>query len=85
MTLPRHCYNCICTDVLLYVLSLELEWTEDGIVIMVYSESPFHEVAVGDGFCKSCIIILFCNFLRHFLVLGCGFNAGQKFGADTYK
>jgi hypothetical protein len=62
-----------------------MEWTEDDIVIIVYSENYFYAVAMSDGLCKSCIIgILFFNFVRHFLVLGCGINAGQKFGADTY-
>lgn len=56
-----------------------LEWTEDDIVIIVYSENYFYAVAMSDGFYKSCILyILFFNFLRHFVVLGCGFNAGQK-------
>jgi hypothetical protein len=61
-----------------------MEWTEDDIGIIVDSENYFYAVAMSDGFYKSCILdILFFNFLRHFLVLDCGFNAGQKFGADT--
>jgi hypothetical protein len=60
-----------------------MEWTQDDIVIIVYSENCFHELTMNDGFCKSCSLdILFFNFRRHFLALGCGFNAGQKFGAD---